>query len=174
MSKLEPQNRGWPLWHTVYVELLTASSSGSCCCCCCCCEACLLFLASFSSCWSRLANSCRPLSNSLHVYYTYVHISASPLYCKCHIHMHLSTMSCILYTKPWECCIHNISHSRKIWRRFGGWCYNRHIKIHQNFLLACICMAILYRIAKLKSANILAIAILGSTNSRQYFRLYRN
>ena len=36
-------------------------------------------------------------------------------------------------------------------------------------------MTIPYRIAKFKSANILAIAILGSTakfNSRQYFRLY--
>jgi hypothetical protein len=36
-------------------------------------------------------------------------------------------------------------------------------------------MAIPYRTAKFKSANILAIAILGSTakfNSRQYFRLY--
>ena len=38
-------------------------------------------------------------------------------------------------------------------------------------------MAILYRTAKFKSANILAIAILSSTarfNSRQYFRLYGN
>ena len=36
-------------------------------------------------------------------------------------------------------------------------------------------MAIPYRTAKFKSANILAIAILGSTakfNARQYFRLY--
>ena len=36
-------------------------------------------------------------------------------------------------------------------------------------------MAILYQTAKFKSANILAIAILGSTikfNSCQYFRLY--
>ena len=38
-------------------------------------------------------------------------------------------------------------------------------------------MAIPYRTTKFKSANILAIAILGSTakfNSRQYFRLYGN
>ena len=47
----------------------------------------------------------------------------------------------------------------------------------QYFLLAYICMEIPYRIAKFKSANIFAIAILGSTtkfNSRQYmyFRLY--
>ena len=38
-------------------------------------------------------------------------------------------------------------------------------------------MTIPYRIAKFKSANILAIAILGSTakfNSRQYFQLYGN
>ena len=38
-------------------------------------------------------------------------------------------------------------------------------------------MAILYQTAKFKSANILAIVILGSTakfNSRQYFRLYDN
>ena len=44
-----------------------------------------------------------------------------------------------------------------------------------NFLLAYICMAIPYQTTKFKSANILAIAILGSTtkfNSRQYFRLY--
>ena len=44
-----------------------------------------------------------------------------------------------------------------------------------NFLLAYIHMAILYRTAKFKSANILAVAILGSTtkfNSRQYFQLY--
>ena len=68
----------------------------------------------------------------------------------------------------------HILYSRKIWR-FGGLCYNRQIKIRQNFLLAYICMAILYQTAKFKSANILAIAIMGSTakfNFRQYFRLY--
>ena len=47
---------------------------------------------------------------------------------------------------------------------------NTKLKIHQNFLLTYnIHMAILYRIAKFKSANILAIVILGSTtkfNSR--------
>ena len=73
-----------------------------------------------------------------------------------------------------------IPYSRKIWRgiKFGGlavYYYNRQIKIRQNFLLAYICMAIPYRTAKFKSANILSIAILGSTakfNARQYFRLY--
>jgi hypothetical protein len=68
----------------------------------------------------------------------------------------------------------NIPYSRKIWR-FGGLYYNCQIKIRQNFLLAYIRMAIPYRTAKFKSANILAIAILGSTakfNSRQYFQLY--
>ena len=73
-----------------------------------------------------------------------------------------------------------IPYSRKIWRgiKFGGLAvqsYNRQIKIRQNFLLAYIRMAIPYRTAKFKSANILIIAILGSTanfNSRQYFRLY--
>ena len=75
---------------------------------------------------------------------------------------------------------HNLPYSRKIWRgiKFGGlavYYYNRQIKIRQNFLLAYICMAIPYRTAKFKSANILSIAILGSTakfNARQYFRLY--
>ena len=66
------------------------------------------------------------------------------------------------------------NYSQKFWQ-FGGLYYNRQIKIRQNFLLAYIRMAIPYRTAKFKSANILAIAILGSTtkfNSRQYFRLY--
>ena len=73
-----------------------------------------------------------------------------------------------------------IPYSRKIWRgiKFGSlavYYYNRQIKIRQNFLLAHIRMAIPYRTAKFKSANILSIAILGSTakfNARQYFRLY--
>ena len=74
------------------------------------------------------------------------------------------------YLYPWK----GVPYIRKIWRgiKFGGW---RSIKIHQNFLLAYIRMAILYRTAKFKSANILPIAILGSTakfNSGQYFRLY--
>ena len=67
-----------------------------------------------------------------------------------------------------------ILYSRKIWR-FGGLYYNHQIKIRQHFLLAYIHMAIPYRTAKFKSANILPIAILGSTakfNSRQCFRLY--
>jgi hypothetical protein len=49
------------------------------------------------------------------------------------------------------------------------------LEISQNFLLAYIRMAIPYRTAKFKSANILAMAILGSTakfNPHQYFRLY--
>ena len=73
-----------------------------------------------------------------------------------------------------------LPYSRKIWRgiKFGGlaiYYYNRQIKIRQNFLLSYIRMAIPYRTAKFKSANILSIAILGSTakfNARQYFRLY--
>ena len=67
-----------------------------------------------------------------------------------------------------------LPYSQKIWQ-FGSLYYNCQIKIRQNFLLACIRMAILYQTAKFKFANILAIAILGSTakfNSRQYFRLY--
>ena len=67
-----------------------------------------------------------------------------------------------------------IPYSRKIWR-FGSLYYNRQIKIRQNFLLAYIRMAIPYRTAILKSANILLIAISSSTakfNARQYFRLY--
>ena len=75
---------------------------------------------------------------------------------------------------------HALPYSRKIWRgiKFGGlavYYYNRQIKIRQNFLLAYIRMAIPYRTAKFKSANIILIAILGSTakfNARQYFRLY--
>ena len=74
----------------------------------------------------------------------------------------------------WVClCTHY-----RIAGKFGGlavYYYNRQIKIRQNFLLAYICMAIPYRTAKFKSANILSIAILGSTakfNARQYFWLY--
>ena len=57
--------------------------------------------------------------------------------------------------------------------------YNRQIKIRQNFPLSynIIRMAIPYQTAKFKSANILAIAILGPTakfNYRQYFLLYSN
>ena len=68
----------------------------------------------------------------------------------------------------------HVPYSWKIWW-FGGQYYNRRIKIRQNFLLAYIHMVILYRTAKFKSANVLEIAILGSTakfNSCQYFRLY--
>ena len=78
------------------------------------------------------------------------------------------------YLHPWK----GVPYSRKIWWgiKFGGLYYYKHqIKIHQNFLLAYIRMAILYQTAKFKSANILPIAILGSTakfNSRQYFQLY--
>ena len=47
--------------------------------------------------------------------------------------------------------------------------------MRQYFILAYIHVAIPYRTAKFKSANIFAIAIWGPTakfNSRQYFRLY--
>ena len=76
--------------------------------------------------------------------------------------------------KQWYTHTPYIPYSRKIWQ-FGGLYYNRQIKIRQNFLLAYIRMAIPYRTAKFKSANILLIAIWGSTakfNARQYFRLY--
>ena len=70
-------------------------------------------------------------------------------------------------------------YSWRIWWaiKFGGLvvCYNRQIKIRQNFLLAYIRMVIPYRTAKFKSTNILTIAILGSTakfNSRHYLWLY--
>ena len=49
------------------------------------------------------------------------------------------------------------------------------LKFRQYFLLAYVHMAIPYRAAKFKSANIFAMAMLGPTakfNSRQYFRLY--
>ena len=73
-----------------------------------------------------------------------------------------------------------IPYSRKIWWRikFGSlavYIITAKLKSAKNFLLAYIRMAILYRTAKFKSANILAIAILGSTakfNSRQYFQLH--
>ena len=73
-----------------------------------------------------------------------------------------------------------LPYSQKIWRgiKFGGlavYITIAKLKICQNFLLSCIRMAIPYLIAKFKSANILIIAIWGSTakfNSRQYFRLY--
>ena len=71
-------------------------------------------------------------------------------------------------------CVDYVPYSWKIWWGISL-CYNCQIGIHQNFLLAYMRMAILYRTAKFKSANIFAIAILGSTakfNSRQYFRLY--
>ena len=48
--------------------------------------------------------------------------------------------------------------SRKIWR-FGGLACDRQIKIRQYFILVCIRMAIPYRTAKFKSANIFTIAI---------------
>ena len=84
----------------------------------------------------------------------------------------------VLRFNPGIYCVYvravDVPYSRKIWR-FSGRCYNCQIKIRQNFQLAYIHMAILYRTAKFKSANILAIAILGSTvkfNSRQYFWIY--
>ena len=73
-----------------------------------------------------------------------------------------------------------IPYSRKIWLgiKFGGlavYLCNRQIKMRQYFILAYIHVAIPYRTAKFKSANIFAIAIWGPTakfNPRQYFRLY--
>ena len=55
--------------------------------------------------------------------------------------------------------LEEIPYSRKIWRgiKFGGLAVclcNRQIKIRQNFLLVYIRMAIPYRTAKLKFANI--------------------
>ena len=57
----------------------------------------------------------------------------------------------------------DVAYSQKIWRgmKFGGLAVctsNRQIKIRQNFLLTYICMVILYRTAKLKSANTFAMA----------------
>ena len=59
-----------------------------------------------------------------------------------------------------------IPYSRKIWRgiKVGGLAvraYNRQIKARQYFLHAYIRMAILYRTAKFKSANISLELILG-------------
>ena len=77
-------------------------------------------------------------------------------------------------------CLRNLPYSQKIWRgiKFGGLAVclvTAKFKIRQYFILAYIRMAIPYRIAKFKSANIFAIAIWGPTakfNSRQYFQLY--
>ena len=74
----------------------------------------------------------------------------------------------------------SIPYSRKIWRgiKFGGLvvrAYNRQIKVRQYFLHAYIRMAIPYRTAKFKSANIFARADSmrsAKFNSRQIFRLY--
>ena len=76
--------------------------------------------------------------------------------------------------------LHSLLYSRKIWRgiKFGSlavFLCNYQIKIYQNFLLTYIHTAILYRTAKLKSANIFAMAIWDPTAkffSHQYFRLY--
>ena len=73
-----------------------------------------------------------------------------------------------------------IPYSRKIWQgiKFGylvNCLSNGQIKIRQNFLLAYIHMAILYRTAKFKSANMFEMAIWDPTakfNSCQYFLLY--
>ena len=77
---------------------------------------------------------------------------------------------CIIYRGDSTCKTHMhdvtilLLYSRKIkiWR-FGGLYYNHQIRIHQNFLLAYIRTAILYRTAKFKSTNIDALVILGST-----------
>ena len=74
----------------------------------------------------------------------------------------------------------SLPYSRKFWRgiKFGGLVVNlcnRQIKIHQYFILTYIHVAIQYRTAKFKSANIFAMTIWGPTakfNSRQYFPLY--
>ena len=56
------------------------------------------------------------------------------------------------------CAQGNIPYSRKIWR-FGGLARDRQIKIRQYFILAYMRVAIPYRTAKLKSANISTMAI---------------
>ena len=71
-------------------------------------------------------------------------------------------------------------YSWKIWWgiKFGGLAdclQNCQIKIHKNFLLTYIPMAILYQTTKFKSANTFAMAIWDPTtkfNSHQYFWLY--
>ena len=82
-----------------------------------------------------------------------------------------------IHSSMYECVL---PYSRKIWRgiKFGGLAVDvttaklKSAKISYSHIIR---MAILYRTAKSKSANILAIVILGSTakfNSHQYFRLY--
>ena len=85
----------------------------------------------------------------------------------------MPTMHCIHVCHTLE--MFHIPYSRKIFGSLAVYYYNRQTKICQYILLAYIHMVILYRTAKFKSANILAITILGSTakfNSRQYFWLY--
>ena len=73
-----------------------------------------------------------------------------------------------------------ITYSQKIWRgiKFGGLAvraYKRQIKVRQYFLHAYIRIAIPYRTAKFKSANIFARADsrrFAKFNSLQIFRLY--
>ena len=73
-----------------------------------------------------------------------------------------------------------VPYSWKIWRgiKFEGLVvppYNHQIKIRQIFFCAYVRMAIPYRTAKLKSANIFVMSVWDQTakfNSCQYFRLY--
>ena len=78
----------------------------------------------------------------------------------------LITMTLCVIVVSWVSargCLNVTSYSRKIWRFGGLYYYNCQIKVRQNFLLAYIRMAILYRTVKIKSANILVIAIWGTT-----------
>ena len=65
----------------------------------------------------------------------------------------------------YEPTVKYLPYSQKIWWgiNFGGPPCNSQFKICQNILLAYIHMVIPYRTAKFKSANILAMVILGPT-----------
>ena len=77
-------------------------------------------------------------------------------------------------------CNYNIPYGRKIWwgiksGSLAVYITTAKLKSAKISYLHIIRMAIPYRTAKFQSANILVIAIWGSTtkfNSRQYFRLY--
>ena len=89
--------------------------------------------------------------------------------CTCMYTITINIIACIIACKFFKTASQNITsslfntfnlyvhvhvpYSRKIWR-FGGLYYNR-----QNFLLTYIHMAIPYRTAKFKFANILTIAL---------------
>ena len=86
------------------------------------------------------------------------------------------------YSRPGDrWMVLQIPYSRKIWWgiKFGGWVvYITTAKLRStkiSYSHTIIRMAIPYRTAKFKSANIFLIVIWGSTakfNARQYFRLY--